>query len=566
MCLRPRSGLSPASAKANQKDSGALEAMLKDGFLYLEAKKRKINAMSKWSTLLVSMLISVAHVHAQSQASMNAVARSDFARADADLNKTYQSVLAKLPTAESKQKVREKQRAWIVSRDAEAARAAKEAEGGSMASTLRYEKMTELTRKRITELKPMIGEQSAGGPQTDTSQSPGGQTPPSSSPTQSLGEKHNADENTDQPQRCDCDPSPDGRFAFVTSEAEDSFGDTVHRIDLIDKRSGKVSQRIGEEDMPGTYWHVLWASDSSRFALMTRLGHPIQGVSVYSRSGETFRNIDLPRLPEANIPEKLKHGKKFGHVASLNWQEATEWKKDGSLVVEIETMIDGEGGSLSATRTVVIGFDRAGKAKIVKSTIKYETDESDPVVKAEKLETAGETALEKGDVNRAIAAYTQAIKLNPDGFSAYYARGCANFMKRDWANALSDFQRHCDLRKQEQYQVFPARFYIWLIRARLGDKEVADKELAPYMEGHPAEWSGGWDAKTGNFLLGRTSEDDFLASLSDNPGEAWFYAGMKRLLNNDRASAADAFKKCMATAKTAEEHQLAAAELKALSQ
>jgi hypothetical protein len=122
------------------------------------------------------------------------------------------------------------------------------------------------------------------------------------------------------------------------------------------------------------------------------------------------------------------------------------------------------------------------------------------------------------------------------------------------------------LRKEEKYQVFPARFYIWLIRARLGDKESADKELAPYMEGHPVEWSGGWDAKTGNFLLDRISEDDFLVSLSDNPGTAWFYAGMKRLLNNDRASAAEDFRKSIATGdKTADEYQLAAAELKALS-
>jgi len=37
-------------------------------------------------------------------------------------------------------------------------------------------------------------------------------------------------------------------------------------------------------------------------------------------------------------------------------------------------MIDGEGSSITATRTVVLGFDRAGKARIVKSTIKYETE------------------------------------------------------------------------------------------------------------------------------------------------------------------------------------------------
>ena len=163
-------------------------------------------------------------------------------------------------------------------------------------------------------------------------------------------------------------PSPDGKFAFLTS-----YGQDLHTIDLIDKKSEKKLQRIGEEDSSQTYWQVLWAPASNRFALMTRLGHPAQILDVYFRSGGTFRKIALPDLPEANIPEKLKHGKKFPHYASLNWQTATEWKKNGSLIVTLDTMVDGEGSSISATRTVELRFDQAGKAKIVKSTIKYET-------------------------------------------------------------------------------------------------------------------------------------------------------------------------------------------------
>jgi hypothetical protein len=164
-------------------------------------------------------------------------------------------------------------------------------------------------------------------------------------------------------------PSPDGKFAFLMT-----YGDDLHTIDLIDRTSGRKLQRIGEEDSDRTSWHLLWAPDSKRFALMTRLGHPIQGVDVYSRRGETFRKIELPELPPANIPDKLKHDKQFPHVASLNWQEAKVWTKDGSLVVSIDTMIDGKGSSITATRTVVLGFDRAGRARIMKSTIKYETE------------------------------------------------------------------------------------------------------------------------------------------------------------------------------------------------
>jgi hypothetical protein len=185
---------------------------------------------------------------------------------------------------------------------------------------------------------------------------------PAASPLSSAGEAGDTNENIDW-------PSPDGKFAFRTSYEED-----LHTIDLIDRKSGKKLQRIGEEDSSQAYWHLLWAPDSNRFALMTRLGHPIQAVDVYFRSGGTFRKIELPDLPEANIPEKLKNGKKFPHFANLNWQEAKEWKKDGSLVVTIDTMIDGDGSSITATRTVVLGFDRSGTARVAKSTIKYKTE------------------------------------------------------------------------------------------------------------------------------------------------------------------------------------------------
>ncbi len=46
----------------------------------------------------------VAQVRAQTQAAMNAEARADFKLADAELNKTYEAVLKKLPDAESKEK------------------------------------------------------------------------------------------------------------------------------------------------------------------------------------------------------------------------------------------------------------------------------------------------------------------------------------------------------------------------------------------------------------------------------------------------------------------------------
>ncbi len=108
------------------------------------------------AALPVSLFIPVAHIHAQTQAGMNAQARADFERADAELNKTYETLLTKLPDAEGKEKLKESQRGWLAFRDAEAAFAADQARGGSMAPTIRYEVMAELTQQRIKQLKDRL--------------------------------------------------------------------------------------------------------------------------------------------------------------------------------------------------------------------------------------------------------------------------------------------------------------------------------------------------------------------------------------------------------------------------
>jgi uncharacterized protein YecT (DUF1311 family) len=54
------------------------------------------------AALLVSLFIPVAHIHAQTQTGMKAHARPYFEGADAELNKTYETLLTKLPDAEAK--------------------------------------------------------------------------------------------------------------------------------------------------------------------------------------------------------------------------------------------------------------------------------------------------------------------------------------------------------------------------------------------------------------------------------------------------------------------------------
>ena len=178
-------------------------------------------------------------------------------------------------------------------------------------------------------------------------------------------------------------PSPDGKFAFRYTKDSKSSPDSDSDLgkqtyDLIDKASGKVLRSVAESDPdrgPSARFDmtVLWRPDSKAFALTAFLWKRGTSLSVFRREGSTFREIEVPELV-AEIPEKAKRGKEFPHVAGLNSRSAKRWQKDGSLVVEIETMMDGEAGSITATRTVVLRFDRSDKARILKSTIKFATE------------------------------------------------------------------------------------------------------------------------------------------------------------------------------------------------
>jgi hypothetical protein len=182
------------------------------------------------------------------------------------------------------------------------------------------------------------------------------------------------EETDDTPKKTIEFPSPDGQYAFRYSGGESE--DEKQTYDLIKKASGKKVTKVAESDPDGgpsmrfTMEKVLWRADSKAFAVTAFLWKRGTSLIVFERDGSTFREIKLPDL-SIEIPEKAKNGKDFPHINQLDSEKAKRWQKDGSLLVEIETIVDGEAGSLTANRTVVLGFDRSGKAKILKSTVKF---------------------------------------------------------------------------------------------------------------------------------------------------------------------------------------------------
>ena len=166
-------------------------------------------------------------------------------------------------------------------------------------------------------------------------------------------------------------------------------------------------------------------------------------------------------------------------------------------------------------------------------------------------------------MNAAPGPQTPVLQTGAD----YHTQGCVDYNSRRFTNALADFRKSCELGSDNQDY---SCFRIWLIRARLGEAEAATRELAAYLERRKAQKPDDWPSKVGRFLAGQLSESDFLKA-ADDPSlqtskeqhcEAYFYAGSKHLIENDKMAAVDYFKKCLTTNVTDfEEYTSAATEL-----
>ena len=107
----------------------------------------------------------------------------------------------------------------------------------------------------------------------------------------------------------------------------------------------------------------------------------------------------------------------------------------------------------------------------------------------------------------------------------------------------------------------------------MGEQEAASKELQNYLKNRKTGKSGDWPATVARFLTGELSEPDFFKAASNadkktergQQCEAYFYAGTKWLIANEKITAKDYFEKCLATdQKEYMEYKSASAELKFL--
>jgi len=157
----------------------------------------------------------------------------------------------------------------------------------------------------------------------------------------------------------------------------------------------------------------------------------------------------------------------------------------------------------------------------------------------------------RGDTNAALKDYTRAIEIAPQEMSHYYFRGCVFQDAQKWHEAYLDYKKSAEL-SSPQWE-FP-RLRMWLVRARLGEREPATQDLKAWLllrNGPPKDAA----ARVAAYLTGGLAEKDFLKSADAEIGagqrgrrcQAYFFAGENRLLDGDRGMAKDLFKRALTT-------------------
>lgn len=153
-----------------------------------------------------------------------------------------------------------------------------------------------------------------------------------------------------------------------------------------------------------------------------------------------------------------------------------------------------------------------------------------------------------GDFARAVADYTRAISLGASDPDIYYSRGRARFYAGQLQQAADDFAKSGLERKgtDEQDSVLYSELWRVWTQKRLGiQPSPAQARLAA------ADPRGEWPRAALAMLHGQMSVQDMLSTLDAKKGderelalaEAYFYAGQWYMLQGDKATAADYFRK-----------------------
>jgi lipoprotein NlpI len=173
----------------------------------------------------------------------------------------------------------------------------------------------------------------------------------------------------------------------------------------------------------------------------------------------------------------------------------------------------------------------------------------------------GNVWADKGEFGRAIADYDQAIRLDANYAKAYYNRGVAHFVQGDWA-AAGDFARNHELNPKDSYAV------LW---QALAGMHQPDSGWAQRLEAAAQGLSQDWPMPLVRLYEGQITADQMLAAAGDttaDPGrlcDVGFYLGEWKLTHGQTQEAAAYLKKAQsACPHSYSEYETAIEELKKL--
>jgi lipoprotein NlpI len=174
----------------------------------------------------------------------------------------------------------------------------------------------------------------------------------------------------------------------------------------------------------------------------------------------------------------------------------------------------------------------------------------------------GDTWVKDGDYDHAIAAYSEAIQLDPKSADTYRDRGQANSYKGDFTAAADDLL-HAETLAYDAYELRP---YMMLLRF-LALERLQQDGAAELADNAGLLKTKDWPYPVIEFYLGRRTQDALVSAAEnkDQRCEVGFYIAEWQLLHDQRGEAATALH---AAADTCPgdfiEHDGALAELKRL--
>lgn len=161
----------------------------------------------------------------------------------------------------------------------------------------------------------------------------------------------------------------------------------------------------------------------------------------------------------------------------------------------------------------------------------------------------GDIRLSLGQFRAAILDYTRGMDVREREPDPFVARGMARLLRGDAAGALADLDAALKLIDDDDEKAYPL-FVRHLVLRRL-NRADARADLAAAS----AKWNPGWPKFIAALLLGEMTEDELFALAADGTPqhvresqcEAYYYAGMRRLLAGDQAGATRWFEKSVST-------------------